>query len=374
MARDRKQIAQLVAAFLLLGSPCISCPEPPASNGAGAPAQQAPQLGGTVLFDEMPDIDLATSVLRPGVERYVIIYQSADPNAFKTGVIDATVVVEAIRKQFGQNLPDYAMLDFEEPFLAVLSKGPTEERFQETVATMANLIRTVKQNFPQTKWCFYGLPGLPYWIGKGQNWVDAPEALRREVLERAFVAFAPISKEMDWFSPSIYAVYDPKFVPYQAPEKTREQGRAWRAAQVLLARKLSEGRPLLPIICPWWGAAGSADYCRVLSKDALAQDILDPALRAGADGFCIWTAANYTINRVTDQDQSKYGPEKNYGTPEWRKAMVSDYLGGVEPVNWQDPKIRATLERGVSQTIAQTIRTAIEQTARVGRSVSGTQR
>jgi hypothetical protein len=347
-------MAVLGIVFCLAFSPL----EPPSGAVGPIPAQAGSPF--TVLYDEIPCVEALATVLRPGVERFAIVYQSADPQASTSGVIDSSAVVEAIRRIPG-GLPDYAMLDFENPFLEVLSKGPTDPRYPKTLDTMRKLIREVRTKFPQTKWSYYAVPGLPYWIGDGKNWLDAPDSLKRETLEKAFGAYRELVSECDWLSPSIYALYDPKYVPYQTPTETREQGRAWRLAQVLLARRMAGQRPVIPIVCPWWGAGGAADFCHALAPAVLVEDVYAPAIQGGAGGFCIWSAASYTINLVTDPDQSKYGQEKNFGTSEWRKAMVTDYLGGQAPTDWSEARLRKRLASGVSDTIAQAIRLALRQ-------------
>lgn len=311
----------------------------------------------TLLYDELADPAALEAVVQLRSERFLIIYQSVDPNAAKSGLIDVEALIGAIRSKEKDGLPNWGMLDFESPFYDVLAKGPDDPDFARTVRTMIEAIRAVKAAFPATKWCFYGLPQMPYWIGpKPQDWLSAPADVKRAQVQKAIKTFGAIAAEMDWMSPSIYGVYAPESVKSQEPSLTREQGRTWRRAVVGLSKMMARGKPVLPIICPWWCPGGSAPYCRVIPRREFLEDIVAPAIDFGASGFALWSAMNYQIARVTAADPSRFGDETNFGTREWRAAMTLDYLGGKTPERWDDPSIRAALVSGMSSTVMNTMR------------------
>lgn len=337
------------SAALLL---CVLCGVAP-SQDAAPQATTRPPL--TLMFDALPDMDALTRVATLGASRYAIIYQSVDPNAGKTGVIDADALIRGIANQTNGQLPDYAMLDFEDPFMDALQKGPDSEACQRTVKTMVNAIRAVKQAFPSTKWTFYGTPWLPYWLDNGTDWVGAAASVKREALERAIAIYGPIVAEEDWVSPTIYPKYDPVLLPTMSASVVVEQGRAWRAAEVGLAKLLGRGKPVIPNVCTWWTPGGRADFCTVVKSRQFMEDQILPAVSAGATGFALWGAVPYTIDRVTDPDQAKFSKEKNFGTPEWRAAIVKDYFGGSQPADWTDPAIRQRLTREMSRTMTDAI-------------------
>lgn len=329
-----------------------------ADTGRVSPAGDDKPATFRLFFDDIADLAAIGAAARLGGERLIIVYQMVDPGAQSKGLIDPAVLVEAIRKQAKDGLPAWGMLDFETPFYEILAKGPDSPRFAATIETMIGAIRAVRAAFPDTKWCYYGMPQVPYWIGPDhdQDWVTGPEEMKRAQLQRIATICAPIVAEMDWVSPCIYALYEPSLVKHSPESVTRTQGRTWRFTSTGIAKLLARGKPVIPMVCPWWTPGGTAPFCRVIPKDQFVEDIAAPAIAAGADGIALWTCMTYQINRVTAADTSKYGNETDFGTPEWRSAVVLDYLGGKVPENWTDPAIRSTLVRGMSDTAVNALR------------------
>ena len=309
----------------------------------------------TILYDDLPDINAITPAVASRAFPYLIVYQSSDPDSAKSGLINIENLLTSIRKNSLGGLPEWGILDFEDPFFEFLTNKTDSIEFKRTVDTMVQAMRAVKIAFPNTKWTYYGMPGLRYWIGDGQNWVSAPDDLKRKVITNAIAAYSSIVSELDWLCPSIYGQYDPSFIKFQTEDVTREQGRAWRFAQVGLAKMLSGGRPVIPIVCPWWTPGGAAFFCRIIEPKIFVEDIIIPAIRGGAKGFALWGALNHTINLITDPNQDKYKQEKNFGTKEWRAAVVFDYFKGNTPSDWSAPEIRAKLVVETSKTLIQTI-------------------
>jgi hypothetical protein len=93
----------------------------------------------------------------------------------------------------------------------------------------------------------------------------------------------------------------------------------------------------------------------VVSPDEFIEDQVVPAMRMGASGVALWGSLGYTIRRVTDPDQKKYSTEKDFGTPEWRAAIVADYLGGRAPQDWSSPEVRARVADGLCGTMVRAI-------------------
>lgn len=348
----KQAIASLLGSLMLIAP--LSAPTSPMPR----PDDKAANF--RLLFDDISDPDSIGEAARLGCERLLIVYQMVDPGAQTKGLIDPAVLVEAIQKQAKDGLPDWGMLDFETPFYELLAEGPDSPRFAATVETMIGAIRAVRTAFPGTKWCYYGMPQVPYWIGPkhDQNWVTAPEEMKRSQLQRIAKICAPIVAEMDWVSPSIYAVYDPSLVKHSPESVTRTQGRAWRFTSTGIAKLLAHGKPVIPMACPWWTPGGTAPFCRVIPVDQFIEDIAAPAIDAGANGIALWTCMTYQINRVTASaaDESKYGHEANFGTPEWRNAVVLDYFDGKAPGSWTDPAVRSRLVRRMSEAAVNALR------------------
>jgi len=311
-----------------------------------------------LLYDDLADSEARRSAASLGCKLILNVYQSDDPKSKSRGVMDPVVIVEAISRQAAYGLPEYGMLDFEDPFFDVLAEGPSSPRFSSTVETMVNAIRVVKAAFPKTKWSYYGMPQLPYWIGekRDKEWLNASTELKRFHLTRAIEIYRPLIEELDWISPSIYCNYDPAFVKWQPETATRAQNRAWVKASVGISKLLARGKPVIPTVCPWWAPAGSAPYCRVVPRRLFIEDTVIPAVEAGAQGLSFWTAMSYQIRRVTAADPSTFGHERNFGTPEWRKAVVADYFEGTPPADWTDPAVTRRLVSRMSSAVVTRLR------------------
>jgi hypothetical protein len=328
--------------LVLLGASSQTGPAAP------TPSAKKPLI---LLYDEMPDTGRLERILELRSFPYRIVYQSVDPEAGKTGRINIVALLAAIRKDAEQGLPDWGMLDFEDPFHALLQEGPDSDACRRTVQNMVEAMQAVRATFPGTKWTFYGMPWLPYWLDKGQDWSAGSTESKRKTLETATRIYQPIIESMDWVSPTIYPKYEPTSMPGMPPQVVREQGRAWRAAQVGLARLLGKDRPVIPNVCPWWTPGGKARFCTVVAPNEFIEDQVEPAVRMGASGVALWGSLGYTIRRITDSDQSKYSKEKDFGTTEWRAAVTSDYLGGAAPTDWSAPDVRAKVSSALCGTM-----------------------
>jgi hypothetical protein len=324
-----------------------------ASSEQAADLKRVKEPAREVLFDDLPGYrDFADRVTATEARRFLVIGQASDPNAAKSGLIDTDAVIRAIcRESANGNLPSWGMLDFEDPFHELLQQGPSNPKCVKTVSELVRTIEAVRRAFPGTKWTYYGMPWLPYWLDGGKDWTTASKSDANRHLERCIAIYRPIADACDWISPTIYGKYDPSLFPEPDRERIRQQGRAWRTAQVGVALMLSKGRPVIPIACPWWTPGGKADFCRLMNPKEFMEDQAGPALEVGAQGIAVWGALTYQIERMTAADQSPYVDERGFGVREWRAAVVKDYLGGREPRDWSDPAIGTSLRRSMSESM-----------------------
>ena len=313
----------------------------------------------TLLNDSLPDSSLISSLQSLQVSQWMPIGQ--DPQSYKTGIIDIEELNRQVLKKTNGNPPLWMMLDFEDPFTADLAKDLNSPEYKRALQTMLAAIRAMKSRWPQCKWAFYGVPHLPYWV-EGKGWATASDDRKKELLNKAAIASVPLIQESDWISVSIYDCYDPKMVVPGSPtsirgtpESVRMDGRAWRMAQVGLAKLLANDKPVIPNVCPFWVPTGIAPYCRLIHPRAFIEDQIEPAIKAGATGFALWTGIEYRIQIVTlnDAKVAKIKAENNFGVKEWRAAFVKDYLGR-EPQNWDDDQIRQKLVTKTSQMLRET--------------------
>ncbi|MCE9619796.1 MAG: hypothetical protein K8R92_07785 [Planctomycetes bacterium] len=316
-----------------------------------------PQL--LLLYDGLPEAASIARAMSLKAEVWMQINQDAP--SYKSGIIDIAAVTKEVESKTGGRPPTWMMLDFEEPFFANLSKGQDSPEYKLTIQTMTECIRAMKARWPESKWTFYGIPNLPYWI-EGKGWATAPDDQKKVMLKSMSEAVMPLVRECDWVSVSIYDCYDPSMVVAGSPNSirgtpasVREDGRAWRMAQVGLAKLLAHGKPVIPNVCNFWVPGGVAPYCRLIQPRAFIEDQIAPAVQAGANGFALWTGINYRISIVT-QDEEKAATivtEKNFGVQDWRKAFTADYFKGKAPMDWTDPQVKQTLVAETSKAIIQ---------------------
>ncbi|NBX36422.1 MAG: hypothetical protein EBR10_04245 [Planctomycetes bacterium] len=350
-------------ALLLAAMPVASARIPSRIDAASATVAQSESVAGRaevqpavtpdpiILFDVLPSANSRERARIMGAQKFYVCYQSADPNAGKTGQIDSGKVVEAIRRETQGVQPEWGMLDFEDPFLDNLKKGPPSPEWKRTVMTMVALIQSVKTEFPRTKWTYYGVPNLELWMD-GSSWDRLGDDDKRKRIVDAVATFEPITTQLDWVSPTVYGKYDPAMQTPSNVESTLRAERAWRVAQVGVARLCAGSKPVLPTIDPFWTPGGKAPFARIIPRRFFIEQQVVPTLEAGASGVAIWTAIEYFLD-VAVQGKTPSGTvEPNFGPSEWRDALTKDFLGGQAPTDWSDPTVRQALVTGTSDSIA----------------------
>jgi hypothetical protein len=303
------------------------------SVGSSEPARRV------LLFDTLADpAKFGEQALGAGARPLLVVYEvypGADPHAREQGSIDIPSLLRHIERVSGGSPPEWGLLDFEDPFMEWAESGPGGERWTKAIGQMVDAIKAVKRAFPKTKWGFYQVPYVRYWI-EGKSWADAS----REVQDRAALKYLsqwqPVIDQSDWLCPSLYCLYDPAASSSADGAKVRDAGRAWSRAQVEISFRAAGTRPVIPIISPIWQVNGNASVGAPVPIDQLRGDVIEPALRAGAGGFVIWTSFDHYINCAVSG--------KPASPPQFdRSSFVKHYLDGVEPRDWSDPTVSATL-------------------------------
>lgn len=310
-----------------------------------------------LLYDSLPDLNASVRLTSMNAESWMNVTQ--DPASYKSGEVDIDAAIKQVEKRTGGMPPKWMMLDCEDPFMANLKMPAESKEHQRSLNSMIRAIRAMKERFPQCKWTFYGIPSLSYWLN-GKGWATASSDDRRKAIQDAAKIYSTLVSEVDWVSVSIYDVYDPRMVVAGSPtsirgtpESVREDGRAWRIAQVGLAKLLSGGKPVIPTVCPFWAPTGIAPYCRMISTKDFMLDQVQPAVSAGAAGIALWTSMDYRIEQVTRSDQPALLPSKenNFGISEWRSALTLDFFDGIPPKDWTDPSVVEQLVKKTSRVI-----------------------
>lgn len=307
----------------------------------------------TVIYDwapiENPDINVKLKSI--DAEQYILVYQNIDPDAAKTGIIDAEKIVQEVRRKHGDNPTGWGMLDYENPFDHVLQSGPDHPMYNLCTKNMLNALLHVKEKFPRVKWTYYGMPGLSYWPN-GKLWAFADEKFRRAEIEKQISCYGPVMEMLDWYAPCVYDVYDLSKMDEASKAAHVVNEKAYRIARINVVREFLKdrnlpSRPILPAVSPFFAPGGNTIDNKLIPMEELVRDQLDPIVSAGCDGMAIWTAGDWYAMQATIPTNPLNTVQKRV-----REVYTTDFFGGNEPADWTDPTIKQTLVSGVGNAIA----------------------
>lgn len=326
--------------------------EPPSQAGTTPPATKSETASPVLLYDTLVDPSVLVEARETGASPLLLIYQYCSPDSKSSGNIDVAAVLMCIDRLTQGEPPAWGMLDIEYGFTDRMQQGVGGPGARHARDEMIRLMRAVRAAYPRTRWTYYGVPFLPYWLNH-RSWLDATEEQKRAEMTRCAEMYGPIVAECDWVSPSIYAVYDPAM--FKPPEQSgvRRAGVAWRTAQVGFARLLARGKPVIPTISPVWQPGGRTPSGGVVPPDQFVEDQVLPAMRAGAAGVAIWTAYVSMIDAATrtaeDTTRSGEFPRDN---------MARSLLDGAVPADWKSPELPARLRAGAAKVVLRALRDA----------------
>lgn len=316
------------------------------------PGTPRPSTTTTLLFDPLPDTEVHDQAIEQGHLPYIIIYEGVDPNASATGIIDAAIVVEAIRGKYGDSPSGYGILDFENPFFARMQAGPADPNYQTTVETLVNLLQTVRAEFPMVKWTMYGMPRLRYWFNNS-NWASASEASREAELSETLANYTPVLREMDWLNPSAYDRYELSLYAESSWASVTARETAFRTYQMELCNRFNAangGAPkeIIPMVSPMFWKVGTIEYnMKQMTLEEMLRDQVRPLVENGATGVAFWTGLSYWTRAATSAESLGVLQD------EARFAFTNDFLGGVEPTVWADPQLKTELDASTSGHVLQ---------------------
>jgi hypothetical protein len=312
----------------------------------------APRARLVILFDTLADPGrVGEDAIGLGARPMLIVYEryeGADPAAARTGNIDVETLIRHIDRKTGGTPPEWGLLDFEAPFMEWIELGPGDAKWSIATGQMRDAIRAVKRAFPKTKWSYYQIPYVRYWIA-GKTWADASPEERQAATTKFLSQCAPVLAECDWICPSIYSFYEPVARRPSDAEGVRKASRAWSLEQVRIACGVANGRPVMPIISPIWQPNGDARVGAPVPIQLLQEDVIEPAIREGAAGFVIWTAFDYFIRcAVSGTEPDPRGFD--------RAAVAKYYLDGRFPEQWSDPVVESTLRMKAGDVVLSAIK------------------
>ena len=287
---------------LVLAAMALSGQEAPVGNGAGVanPDRGQATAGHPVfLYEEALTADARAALVDAGAKPYFVIYQNnVDPDAQRTGRINVSALGRGVLASQGDTPAGWGVLDFEEPFLALIQEGPSHPRYASLVDTMVEAIRAMKRVFPNVKWTYYGVPGLLYYVD-GRPWSEVPPEQRLAEERRQGAAWAPVMAECDWIAPCIYNVVGDKSGSASPPDGIRKSTRDWSEARTRVAVRFVKERglevPVIPFASPLFMPGGGARTYSPIPTSIFVEDTVEPARRAGASGLCLWMGAKYLI-------------------------------------------------------------------------------
>lgn len=326
-----------------------------AGSGTTPPAAPAatPPRTFTILYDWAPSSDPMISGMleKARAQPYILVYQNVDLPSIQSGVIDSSKIIADVRQRFGNNPTGWGMLDFEDPFDAVLQAGPSHPKYATCVKSMLQALRDTKRAFPNVKWTYYGIPGLAYWPG-GTLWSKANPEKRQAEIERQIEGYGPVLAELDWYSPCLYDVYRLDTMNEDAKAEHLVNEREYRIARVnvireFLRRKGLPARPILPSVSPFFAPGGNTIENGVIPRDEVIRDQILPAIAAKCDGIAIWTCGNWYVQQATRPTEPSNSTQKRV-----RECYRAGFLAGTEPTSWNNDTLRAMLIRRVGNAIS----------------------
>ncbi len=270
---------------------------PPPSTASPVTTMPRPQP--VLLYEEALTVASRDAIEAAGAQKYFIIYQNnVDPGAQKLGAIDASALGRGIVDSRGDTPEGWGVLDFEDPFFAIIQDGPSNPRFAKAVESMVQALRSVKRAFPHVKWTFYGLPLLRYYVD-GKAWAAlTPEERARET-DRQLAAVDQILAESDWLSPSIYNMVGDAKGSLVANDEIRNCTREWAEALTSMSVRYAKTRPVppkvIPFVSPLYMPGGGARTGSIIPPGVFMEDTIEPAVRGGANGLCFWMGAGHLI-------------------------------------------------------------------------------
>jgi len=328
-----------------------------------------PILPPAVIYDwapvtptfNVPEIKSKLESIR--AEPYIYVSQNEFGGQLLSGVIDPSNVVSLIQGKYGSNPSGWGMLDFEIPFQSVLEAGPSTGGYATCVNSLVSTMEAVKSAFPRVRWTYYGFPGLSYYPGAGNLWAFASESARKTEIEKQILGFSPVLRVMDWYSPSVYDVFDQSHPAMSVGDAAQHNvnEREYRIARVgvvkeFLSRNGLGHRPILPAVSPFFAPGGGPSGVTLENKKIpftqMVQDQILPLTEAGCNGVAIWSAADfYAAQALTGTDAG------NSIQVRVRPIYTVDYFAGITPGDsgtpgWTAAATRTKLLTGLGNAVA----------------------
>ncbi len=284
----------------------------PVTDGVKVIESERPYL----LYDEVLTPEALQQVSEAGALKYWIVYQDdCDRGASKTGVVDTRQVLRHIAEMGGGRGPgEWAVLDFEIPFDDWMKEGPGTEHWRIANDSLCKTIDAAKRAFPTTKWTYYGVPRLDFYLD-GKSWLTATDEAKAAELAKQLRNYSEVMSRCDWLAPSVYMVVGDRSNGGKAGTLQQDETHAWTKAMVAMCRDFVQhsGKvtPILPFVSPVYQGGGSARFQSVIPDPIVARCTIAPIINAGGGGIACWTAASYMTKVITNRQDSELPSTKD---------------------------------------------------------------
>ncbi|MCA9286467.1 MAG: hypothetical protein KDA22_14670 [Phycisphaerales bacterium] len=270
--------------------------EAPAGSPSGGEEPPATPALPIMLLGSTSNTTVVNAAAALGVPRMRLV---GSVSAMQDGEFNEEYFRQQLNILVGPDFGGYVALDFEGNWLNWLSYPESWPLFDIGQQKMLDILAIAKDELPNCKFTFYGLPLVSYWVpsvngGGGGSWNSASEVakeVQRNKARKAKVLLAAC----DWVAPP---VYDPYSTP-DAPDITHS---AWAKEKTALAVEMSEGDPVYPF-CWHRIHPSNVAYSHLLIKmPEMTDGQINSVIAAGATGIAWYGADWYDVWTGTLQE------------------------------------------------------------------------
>ncbi|MCH2161540.1 MAG: hypothetical protein MK085_06660 [Phycisphaerales bacterium] len=349
-------IATLVSsACIILGAAAI---DTLATPNPGAELAQQGKNQKILLYNWVPGAVTSSELKNIDAEWYVKVHGNVLPQEDQdNGVVNPDDILRVMATRIDSGFSGYGMLSFEGGFWRNLKKGPGDPDYERTVDSMINLIRVLKKHYPETKWSYWGLPDLLYWVPNGvggsKNWNNVNEEERGQFYAAAAAIYQPIANEVDWLSPWVYdtnehALAEGRSWVYSQPKAQRN----WCRAKIDVCNIVNAARPggrvpVIPTYSTNFAPGGNASIPAWVPNEELQSETVEACVDAGADGMAMWTSLGYRLNSACRYTENDHQADITAHARKWLNKLL---FGGLE-LNWDSARSRALVENIMADRI-----------------------
>ena len=242
------------------------------------------------IFRSTTQRSLAQPWWDAGEAGYVCILYHIHIDPEVTGTVDQDLLRQSVREMIPEDTSMAVCLDMEGPYTRGLAAEVGSDEWNHTIEQMALAADIVKEERPDAKIAYWGLPTLWCWgweDGGKRRWLECRPETRQRVIDR-WCAAQPLIERIDWFTPCAYDYYPVA----QAPEGDA-MSIDWLPFQAMVCKAMKPQAPILWSVSPRCHNALHADWdLSLVPPEEIYLDQIQPGLLHG-DGVIWWGADEY---------------------------------------------------------------------------------